>query len=640
MNNISRYVSAIVLLWSCGAAAQSNPGLVFGQVPTAAQWNAFFSIKADVTAVLPLTGGTLSGALIAPLSGSTVTSSRSGSTSRTLADHFSDLNSLTDRGAVPDGATDSTIAVSAFNSAGGGYVPGPLTGAAYTNYYKTTIGRATIGGLFHGQGRIIDSNGNLLGPIYGNLSAAPTLLGNYSTNAEATMFNYDTSKQVLAIDYFITGASTLGTPSSPNYQLNPQAAPINMELFNQSGANASLTGNGGRTGLAAYFTRIDQYGQGDTTGYFYIGFVNSTRAGATSFLANPKSGAIGGGVSTAVDGAFLCGFCDINLTDNAHDAAEIVANSNISRSNSIGALNVNSMAYRIQSTGTKPIDAAFSASGKQSIGVDLTGATFPDLLLIGITMLSGGTGYTGGANQSGDLLCMAGGTFDQQTCVRVLTVDGSGVILTWGLDRSGKYSVAPATPNSPTGGTGTGALFGLTYNQGAAMAMPANSWIYGNAITDSAVFGTGFPSTARLGSARFGYDATLPSWVMVDQGSAVIQASSVDIVLGSRVIRLSFEQDQAVTHVTPTTGNVVAFAGATSVLEINPAGTLAALTVAFPTPSPNQGRIIKVATTQAITALTIQPGTTWTDLCSPSSMAARSSFYCRASTGDTTWYPY
>lgn len=47
------------------ALAQSTPGLAFGQVPTAAQWNSYFAAKQDVLGYVPLStlGGTLSGRL-------------------------------------------------------------------------------------------------------------------------------------------------------------------------------------------------------------------------------------------------------------------------------------------------------------------------------------------------------------------------------------------------------------------------------------------------------------------------------------------------------------------------------------------------------------------------------------------------
>jgi hypothetical protein len=52
---------AAALLFSTQAAAQSNPGLYAGQVPTAAQWNSFFSAKQDVLSFVPVSNSLLSG---------------------------------------------------------------------------------------------------------------------------------------------------------------------------------------------------------------------------------------------------------------------------------------------------------------------------------------------------------------------------------------------------------------------------------------------------------------------------------------------------------------------------------------------------------------------------------------------------
>ena len=43
-----------VFLWASPSFAQSSPGLIFGEVPTAAQWNSFFIAKQDVLGFTPL----------------------------------------------------------------------------------------------------------------------------------------------------------------------------------------------------------------------------------------------------------------------------------------------------------------------------------------------------------------------------------------------------------------------------------------------------------------------------------------------------------------------------------------------------------------------------------------------------------
>jgi hypothetical protein len=58
--------AAVLLLSSVAALAQSSPGLQFGQVPTAAQWNSYFAAKADYlgSAACATAGCTMTGKLV------------------------------------------------------------------------------------------------------------------------------------------------------------------------------------------------------------------------------------------------------------------------------------------------------------------------------------------------------------------------------------------------------------------------------------------------------------------------------------------------------------------------------------------------------------------------------------------------
>lgn len=57
---------AAIALHASGAFAQSSPGLAFGQVPTAAQWNSYFAAKQDYLGFTPLNPSSLIG--VAPIS--------------------------------------------------------------------------------------------------------------------------------------------------------------------------------------------------------------------------------------------------------------------------------------------------------------------------------------------------------------------------------------------------------------------------------------------------------------------------------------------------------------------------------------------------------------------------------------------
>jgi hypothetical protein len=63
-----------------------------------------------------------------------------------------------------------------------------------------------------------------------------------------------------------------------------------------------------------------------------------------------------------------------------------------------------------------------------------------------------------------------------------------------------------------------------------------------------------------------------------------------------------------ITAVTPLTGTTVAFAANQTLMFINPAGTIAALTVLLP-PNPTQGQRAAMSFGQIVTALTVQTAT-------------------------------
>lgn len=73
-----------------------------------------------------------------------------------------------------------------------------------------------------------------------------------------------------------------------------------------------------------------------------------------------------------------------------------------------------------------------------------------------VAVSSGGTGYT-----EGDILTVAGGTSTIDAQVEVIS-ESAGVITGVRMYNAGVYSVAPSSPNSSTGGTGSGASLTIT----------------------------------------------------------------------------------------------------------------------------------------------------------------------------------
>lgn len=95
---------------------------------------------------------------------------------------------------------------------------------------------------------------------------------------------------------------------------------------------------------------------------------------------------------------------------------------------------------------------------------------------------------------------------------------------------------------------------------------------------------------------------------------------------------------QAYDYQTPTTGYSYVFAAGTQVLVMNPAGTLAAVTITMPA-SPSDGMTITFSSTKQITALTLNGNTGQTIVGGVNSLAPYQvvSFIYRSAS--TTWLP-
>ena len=305
------------------------------------------------------------------------------------------------------------------------------------------------------------------------LSSAPSSLGNW--NNLATAFTGDLTRVFAPLNHQVTGASTLGQPSS-GYTIYPEASARIMSVFNSSGWNQSLTSNGGRTGLFGEYSKMWQYGQGDLTAYGCFGLVASTRASATSYLANPEVACMAGDLYGLAPGAYLEGIGDLNFHDGNAGANDIAAAGivmNFERSNATGALGTNWLGTFMQSIGSKPIDAAHRMAGPMVVGVDMSQANLAYYRLASVTVNTAGTGYT-----VGDILTVTGGTAVTPTLLQVATISGgagTGPIASVTPINTGIYTVPPVTiytTMSFTGGTGSGAALAGFYNTQSALILP------------------------------------------------------------------------------------------------------------------------------------------------------------------------
>jgi hypothetical protein len=351
-----------------------------------------------------------------------------------------------------------------------------------------------------------------------------------------------------------TSVGSAGNPAT-GYVFNQNLTAISAYVNNTSGNNQGTADNTGRTGALQFYSKTDQNGQGDLTSYFCDGFVASTRPGATQFLASPQIGCIGGQLLAAANGAYLQGIGDINFKDVGFDIAAVGLNFNFNRANAIGALNANWGAFTFQNQGTVPIDWMVRATGAVRVGSDYSGLTFPDNTLIGVTLSSGGSGCS-----ANDVLTASGGTFDQQTVLKVLTVDGSGVVLTFAVDRGGLYSVSPASTNTVTGGTCSVApVFILQYTtptQMPAMATKANECWYGNATQDTGVYNTSFSSTLKLGTSYICFSSSLVAWNFITGNNSVLQLYNNRVLANQTLVAFTNLQVGQATALSMTSGEV------------------------------------------------------------------------------------
>lgn len=207
-----------------------------------------------------------------------------------------------------------------------------------------------------------------IAPITVSPAQAPSSLGLWDSLAHS--FTGDNSHIVFGIQYSITGTASLGEPST-GYVYTPELTPNVTYFQNQSGWNQSTSTNTGRTAATAYRTYVNQLGQGDAVAFNATCFANATKAGATSFLANPACTLFNGDTGAGQAGVFLNPI-QSQIEDNGFDVAGMGVDIELNRTVATGALNAWWSAYRAQSIGTQPIDVGFSLIGPANYGLDFS----------------------------------------------------------------------------------------------------------------------------------------------------------------------------------------------------------------------------------------------------------------------------
>ncbi len=325
-----------------------------------------------VSQVAAAIGGQLATVAVASAGGNasaTVVTPTGGTAARTLAARIADGLNAKDIGAVGDGSTDDTAAILAATAAGLGNLPAGI--------YKTTLqdsNTVNFSGKFSGSGQVLTANGTPRAPFFSGLTSAPSAsIGSGSGPfGWGAAFGSDISHVQFPVEHHVSGAATLGQPTS-GFLWTPEASPYLTWFVNSSGWNNSTNSNAGRTGVAIFRTVGTHLGQGDVVGTSVALECQSNMATATSFLASPACTIHDGQVTTTVDGVYMVG-TEFDLDAGTHDVAAIGSVLNLLRRNSTGALGATWIGQRIQSQGTQPIDAFWSASGPAKVGIDFTTA--------------------------------------------------------------------------------------------------------------------------------------------------------------------------------------------------------------------------------------------------------------------------
>lgn len=210
----------------------------------------------------------------------------------------------------------------------------------------------------------------LVSPIFieKTVRTYPSPEGNF--DSILTAFSGNIAGIALAISHSITGATTLTQPIT-GYKYVQGAYPEVGYLYNSSGHNQSLTGNVGRTAAVYKYIKVDQYGQGDAVGIHVNSNAFVNKPGATNFLAQPAIVCFNGQQEAFANHVHLNTY-ETLAQDNGFDIACIGIVNNLNRTNAGGAQSAVWIGYRIQSTGSQPINSIISAVGKANNGLDFS----------------------------------------------------------------------------------------------------------------------------------------------------------------------------------------------------------------------------------------------------------------------------
>lgn len=323
MKKIATLALALCLapLLAVPALAQSSPGLITGQVPTAAQWNSYFAAKQDVLGYIPLNtaGGVMQGRL---------TTAASTSTQAGL-----NLPPGTPPGQPHDG--DLWITSSGLFARINGSTVGPFVSSATSGI---TVGTSAVDGGTSGN-ILTDASG-----VLGQIAPTVTINGNVcqvggancpitatatSITVGSTGILSGTSGRALVNtsgtlgDVAISGTGNLAAVNSPTF-VTPSLGAATGTSLSLSGTVLSITGTGGQIELGStlssgasfvdfhssgnandYDSRIVSTGGGASIGHGTVQILaqSTVIGGSAQVVAGLQVGSSGVAISGASNGA-------------------------------------------------------------------------------------------------------------------------------------------------------------------------------------------------------------------------------------------------------------------------------------------------------------------------------------------------
>jgi hypothetical protein len=453
----------------------------------------------DVGKLIYVRGAGAAGATLA-----TTVSAYTSATQVTLAANASTTVSNQDcLVATNDGSTFTAVD----SIAGAKYLPGGLTG--------TSAVFNTIDGPYFGRGQLIDSGGNKRAPWVSRISSPRSRPANAPNHADSilTQFNGDLSGVQIAMEHWVTGATTLGQPTT-GYRHNPETAAVLLDVYNSSGYNHSNTGDSGRTMTNGYYTTCRQYGQGDITAYQAFGIGASNNPSATHWSANPAIGAFAADVQGGIDHVYL-NPVEINCTGNNYTVSAVGGVFNLFRGvDSEGGQNHFWTGVRVNSQGPERADVGFQPVGLLKHALDLSYANL-DSNQSAITLKANQRIYgdvTANDASSRFPTALNGAYFTYSSSISAwnFIVNNSSILQIYGT----QVVVASGKPLGLTGSTSGATLLQASATASGTLTLPAaTDTLVGRATTDTL-------SNKTLNTPTISGDLTSNGWATFASANA------------------------------------------------------------------------------------------------------------------------